>query len=202
MCTRVPCLLRCPSESCSFLKWQATLCSSFMNFDRSLPGWRIVVNDLVLLLFVSFICTSLLQISWIQRSSLGPRSFRHCFRGVREWRTVRDSQRCSSGIPDYPITCHENHLCEEVISQLFHLSCSSWNNRFYLYNNVNFFPRRFLPKQLLTCITVPLYPFRTRFRNTLITVKVHCALSSSFQMIVSYKSAGCFRFIVSENKRF
>lgn len=25
----------------------------FMNFDRSLPGWRIVINDMLLLLFVS-----------------------------------------------------------------------------------------------------------------------------------------------------
>lgn len=59
----------------------------FFNFDRSLPGWRIVINDMLLLLFVSlffFFCTLLLQISWIQRSSLGPRSFRHRFRGVRE----------------------------------------------------------------------------------------------------------------------
>ena len=65
-----------------------------------------------------------------------------------------------------------------------------------------FFSSKISSKQRLTCITVPLYPFRTRFRNTLITVKVYRALSSSFQMIVSYKGAGCFRFIVSENKRF
>ena len=25
----------------------------FLNFDRSLPGWRIVINDMLLLLFVS-----------------------------------------------------------------------------------------------------------------------------------------------------
>ena len=172
-----------------------------MNFDRSLPGWRIVLNDLVLLLFVSFICTSLLQISWIQRSSLGPRSFRHCFRGVREWRTVRHSQRCSSGIPDYTITCHENHLREEVISQLFTYLVLLKTTDF-IYITTWIFSSKIsykIPSYMYYCNS---FSFRTRFRDTLTRVKAYCALSSFFRMTVSYKGAVCCRFIVSENKRF